>query len=146
MTGKRVTGRVVRLLLAFALLTVGAGHQGCSSPPRHSGSGTVRFEDGEPVRAGSVELRSLASGSRYASRINSDGAFQLLDDDGDAGIPPGQYEAVVVLIVLTEDLAAAEHAHGRNVPTRYADYYTSGLTATVESPDSGPIELVLQPE
>ena len=39
-------------------------------------------------------------------------------------------EVVVVQIVLTEDLAADLHTHGRTVPRRYADYYTSGLRVT----------------
>lgn len=112
----------------------------------HPGTGFVRFEDGQPVQSGSVELRSTASGDRYSGRIDAHGWFQLTDADGREQIPPGDYEAVVVQIVLTEDLALDEHTHGTTVPRRYADYYTSGLGTTVRQGDEEPIELFLSPE
>ena len=105
----------------LCLLLVGCGQTNSSY------QGVVRFDDGSPVQSGSVEFRSLADGSRYASRIDTDGSFALADQDGKLRCPPGQYEVVVVQIVLTEDLAAEAHQHGRTVPRRYADYYTSGL-------------------
>jgi hypothetical protein len=105
-------------LTCIALLGVLAS--GCG---QQSGvhNGFVRFSDGAPVQSGSVEFRSLGDGSRYASRIATDGSFRLTDQEGDFGCPPGDYEVVVVQIVLTEDLAAEDHDHGRTVPRRYAD-------------------------
>lgn len=102
---------------------------GCGGA-KHSADGVVQFVDGQPVRSGSIEFRSLADGNRYASRIADDGTFTLSDGDGVAGCPPGDYEIVVVQIVLTEDLAAEAHQHGQTVPRRYADYYTSNLRTT----------------
>lgn len=102
---------------------------GCSQPTS-AYQGVVRFDDGSPVQSGSIECRSLADGSRYASRIARDGSFSLTDQGGEYRCPPGEYEVVVVQIVLTEDLAADLHTHGRTVPRRYADYYTSGLRVT----------------
>ena len=99
---------------------------GCSKTSDNY-KGMVVFEDGAPVESGSVEFRSLADGSRYASRIASNGSFALTNQEGALGCPPGDYEVVVVQIVLTEDLAAEDHDHGQTVPRRYADYYTSGL-------------------
>lgn len=125
------------------MAALGLAAAGCSSD-LHPGSGVVRFTDGEPVRAGSVELRPLDGGDRYASRIAKDGGFTLQDTSGRPGTPPGEYEAVVVLVVQTEDLAKELHTHGRDVPRRYADYYTSGLRVKVESAESPPIELVLE--
>ncbi len=129
--------------LFLGLLAVGLA--GCNSA-LHSGQGTVRFTDGEPVQAGSVELRCIDKGIQYASKIDRQGAFQLASQQGEPGLPPGEYEAVVVLIVMTEHLAAAKHQHGHDVPARYADYGTSGLKVQVESPDSAPIQLVLEPQ
>lgn len=116
---------------------------GCGSP---SGThqGTVLFDDGTPVQSGSVEFRSLADGSRYASRVAADGSFALTDQDGEFGCPPGDYEVVVVQIVLTEDLAAEAHEHGRTVPRRYADYYTSGLRVTNAEESDAPLEITLE--
>jgi hypothetical protein len=117
---------------------------GCSGSAG-TGHGIVQFSDGEPVRSGSVEFRSLSDGSRYASRIAADGKFELADADGNAGCPPGNYEVVVVQIVLTEDLAAADHTHGRTVPRRYADYYTSALQAIKLQGDTSPLLITLEP-
>lgn len=112
--------------ICFASLSALLLLAGCSGPTA-SFEGVVQFDDGSPVQSGSVEFRSLADGSRYASRIASDGSFALTDQDGELRCPPGDYEVVVVQIVLTEDLAAENHDHGHTVPRRYADYYTSGL-------------------
>ncbi|TWT84560.1 hypothetical protein CA13_60400 [Planctomycetes bacterium CA13] len=116
---------------------------GCAKP---SGShkGIVLFDDGTSVQSGSVEFRSLADGSRYASRIAADGSFALTDQDGEIVCPPGEYEVVVVQIVLTEDLAAEAHEHGRTVPRRYADYYTSGLRVTTPQQSDSPIRVTLE--
>ncbi|KLU06694.1 hypothetical protein RISK_001258 [Rhodopirellula islandica] len=98
---------------------------GCSA--QHPATGFVGYTDGEPVQSGSIEFRLIETGDRFAGRIARDGEFTLRDQDGNESLPPGDYEVVVVQIVLTEDVAAADHDHGRTVPRRYADYYTSGL-------------------
>ena len=115
---------------------------GCSSPSGAT-TGFVRFSDGEPVRSGSVEFRSLADGSRFAGRIDQSGQFSLASSEGKPGCPPGEYEVVVVQIVLTEDLPLRQHTHGRTVPRRYADYHTSGLRITSEPSLAKPLEVVL---
>jgi len=127
----------------LAVLAVILTSLGCSSsgPPP---SGIVRFDDGQPVQSGSVEFRSLDSGDRYAGRIAGDGSFELQDKDGKPSLPPGEYEVVVVQIVLTEDLAAEEHEHGRTVPRQYADYYTSGLRISNQADRTDPIVVELK--
>lgn len=136
---RRLAGPSTVLWLGLWLLS------GCGGPASVT-SGVVRFVGGEPVRSGSVEFRSLATGSRYASRIAPDGTFDLTDADGDNECPPGKYEVVVVQIVLTEDLALADHTHGTTVPRRYADYYTSGLSVTTTADQTTPIHVVLTSE
>lgn len=122
----------------LGLLLVGCGG------PSSSYQGIVQFDDGSAVQSGSVEFRSLADGSRYASRIADDGSFALANQDGELRCPPGDYEVVVVQIVLTEDLAADAHKHGRTVPRRYADYYTSGLRVTNDSDSTSPLQITLE--
>jgi len=133
--------RAIWLLLSAAMtpLVVGCGD---AAPPS---IGFVQFNDGEPVRSGSIEFRSLANGSRYAGRIGPDGSFSLTDQAGDSAFPPGDYEIVVVQIVLTEDLAADDHQHGRTVPRRYADYSTSELRFSNQVARTAPILIELQP-
>ena len=127
-------------VLTLLLCIHGCGISGGSS------QGVVQFHDGEPVQSGSVEFRSLSDGSRYASRIASNGAFTLTDASGNARCPAGEYEVVVVQIVLTEDLAADDHEHGRTVPRRYADYYTSGLRVTKLDNDESQLRVTLEPD
>ena len=127
------------LLLLLLLLAAG-----CSAPTGVS-EGVVRFVGGEPVRSGSVEFRSTADGSRYAGRIGLEGQFSLSDGEGNPGIPPGEYEVVVVQMVLTEDLPLGGHTHGKTVPRRYADYRTSGIRVT--STEGGePLHIVIEAE
>lgn len=130
--------------LLYCSIAVSALISGCGNTD-NSSTGFVKFDDGEPVRSGSVEFRSVADGLRYASRIGTDGSFTLTDRDGDPNCPPGEYEIVVVQIVLTEDLAAEAHQHGRTVPRRYADYYTSGLKTTRRVTDTTPLLVTLAP-
>lgn len=130
-------------VVGFYLASLAICGSGCHGP---SGTavGRVQFADGEPVQSGSVEFRSLADGRRYASRIGADGSFALTDHDGQVRCPPGDYEVVVVQIVMTEDLAAEAHRHGRTVPRRYADYDTSGLRISVPSDSDTPLQVTIQ--
>lgn len=118
---------------------------GCGGPSSPH-EGIVRFTGGDPVQSGSIEFRSLADGSRYASRIAGDGTFALTDQAGDLRCPPGDYEVVVVQIVMTEDLAAEAHQHGQTVPRRYADYYTSDLRATNGNDPTSQLSITIDPE
>ncbi|QEG40841.1 carboxypeptidase regulatory-like domain-containing protein [Roseimaritima ulvae] len=129
-------------LLAALLLIPLAGCGGTVGPM----SGIVRFDDGSPVTAGSIEFRSLPDQARFASRIAPDGSFEPADQDGQVGLPPGSYEVVVVQIVLTEDLTHDAHTHGNTVPRRYADYYTSGLKVDIATDQSEPVEVILETE
>ena len=101
--------------------------------------GVVRFEDGQPVQSGSIEFRGRETGELFAGRISRDGSFELQDKAGTALLPQGEYEVVVVQIVLTEDLATESHQHGRTVPRRYADYNTSGLRIVNRSDRTEPL-------
>lgn len=116
--------RSVLLLSSLCFLVNGCARPVCNT-------GVVSFDDGQYVRSGSIEFRSLSDQGRFASRIDGQGGFALLNQAGEPACPPGEYEVVVVQIVLTEDLAASAHSHGRTVPRRFADYYTSGLRVSV---------------
>ncbi len=123
--------------LGIILLTIGCSPSG---PPPH---GIVRFDDGQPVQSGSVEFRSLDTGKRFAGRISADGSFALEDQDGKQSFPLGDYEVVVVQIVVTEHLAVDAHQHGRTVPRQYADYYTSDLRISNQADRTDPIVVEL---
>ena len=88
----------------------------------------------------------MSDAERFSSRITPEGTFQPADKQGNVGLPPGKYEAVVVQIVLTEDLAKEDHTHGGTVPRRYADYYTSSLRVQVAKGQTEPIEVIVESE
>ena len=132
-----------RSVLACGLIISVLTMAGCGGPVGPT-SGFVKFTDGTPVTSGSIELRRRTDRERFSSRIGVDGSFQPVDKDGRVGIEPGNYEVVVVQIVLTEDLAKEAHTHGGTVPRRYADYYTSGLRIEIESGDTDPIEITVE--
>jgi hypothetical protein len=129
--------------LRLALLLLVTTLAGCSS--QQPATGIVGYTDGDPVQSGSIEFRSLETGDRYAGKIRSNGAFTLRDQDGYESLPPGDYEIVVVQIVMTEDVAAADHQHGTTVPRRYADYYTSDLRFTNQADRTDSIRVELDP-
>ena len=131
---------MVTSILALALVP------GCSRQVGPT-DGQVLFQDGSPVQSGSIEFRNTKTKKRFASRIGSDGKFHPVDKRGDPGLPPGEYEVVVVQMVLTEDLALENHTHGGTVPRRYADYYTSGLFKQIRESDfEKEIEIRVQKE
>ncbi|TVQ04356.1 MAG: carboxypeptidase regulatory-like domain-containing protein [Planctomycetaceae bacterium] len=117
---------------------------GCGGPIRVPIEGNVRFSDGEPVRTGKIELRGREPGVRAAAVLDDEGRFALRTDDGALGLPPGDYDVAIVQIVLVEHRSLEEHGHGRPLSRKYADYFTSGLTASV--PESGIRDLVITVE
>ncbi|MEM6692565.1 MAG: carboxypeptidase regulatory-like domain-containing protein, partial [Planctomycetota bacterium] len=76
-------------------------------------------------------------------RIERDGTFEPMDSNETIGLPPGEYDVVVVQVVLTEDLAKEMHTHGSTVPRRYADYHTSDLSVRVSEGDLDPVLVVV---
>lgn len=133
------------MLLAWLVVGTALGATvGCGGPKSVPVQGRVEFSDGQPVRSGRIEFRSHDATSRAMGEIGTDGRFALTTADGVAGLPPGDYDVIVVQLIITEDLPLHAHAdggHGRSVPRRFADYYTSGLRATVTA--DGPNDLVV---
>lgn len=136
---------------AAALLSLASG---CGGSGLVTVAGKVVFEDGEPVRTGRIEFRrsspdsASAAGStataqqRAVGVLDAEGRFRLRNDDGEDGCPPGDYDVVIVQLVSVEHRSLKSHNHGRPLPRKYADYYTSGLKATV--PEAGIEGLVLE--
>jgi len=125
-------------LVAMSLATV----VGCGDG-RVPVAGRVVFDDGEPVRTGRVELRGREKRVRAAGTLDSEGRFRLVTDDGRDGLPPGDYDAIVVQIVIVEHRSLDEHGHGRSLSRRFADYYTSGLSVSVPDQGASDLEIVV---
>lgn len=128
------------VLLGSLLIT------GCGGPTTYPVAGKVVFSDGEPVQNGKIEFRSVDGPARGMGDLSKKGSFRLRTLEGDEGLPAGDYDVVVLQIIMTEDLSLAAHDHGRPVPPRYADYFTSGLRATVEEGTSEDITITIEPK
>jgi len=94
----------------------------------------VVFENGNPVRHGTIELESREYGTTATGTIDQDGRFVLGTYTADDGATAGEHDAIVVQMVIAD--GSFEHTidHGDAAPPRYAAYETSPLTVSV-SPD-----------
>lgn len=114
---------------------------GGSEPIPEPTTGRVVFDNGEPVRFGQIEYRSMDNGRRYASQLDGDGCFELLDFAGNEVIEPGEYEVIVYQFRFADfgiNMEASE------IPRRYADFYTSDLRATIEPGQQRRLDVVLK--
>ena len=128
------------LLLSLGLVFV----FGCGGPEILPVEGQVVFTDGELVRTGRIEYNAVDGPYRAMGEIEDAGRFELVTAEGDQGLPAGEYEIIVVQLVITEDLSLADHDHGRAVPRKYADYFTSGLRTVVSEANSTQQEIVVE--
>ena len=119
---------------------------GCGGPELLTVSGRVVFTDGEPVKTGRIEYNAVEGPWRAVGKIDASGQFELATSDGTNALPAGQYQVVVVQVVIAEDLSAAQHDHGRPVPRKYADYRTSGLNATLTKENAESQSIALEPK
>lgn len=130
---------------------------GCGDgrPATYPVEGVLRFEDGRPVTFGAVEFRSPAERLTARGKIDERGHFRLTTfADGDGAVA-GEHQVIVTQNVSSaawqQSGAHAEQSHALHgpqaahraalVPRNYADYSTSGLTATVEAESANRITL-----
>ena len=140
-------------LFAVAILCAGCSSRVATYPV----SGSVKFEDGRPVRVGFIEFRDPKSGVTSRGKLNDAGAFQLGTFSDADGAPAGDYQIIIVQFFTAppvnhvhthdhseaedqgEDEAAAhrglvltnnKHPNARVAP-KYAGYSTSPLRAKV---------------
>ena len=116
---------------------------GCrSEDPLGTAAGRVTF-NGAPVSEGSVVF-SDAQGPTYVTDLESDGAFTFQVARG-AGLPPGTYAVAIrpprpnkpALGYVAPNYKQADHS---NIPKKYHDAKTSGLSVTVRAGTNAPFE------
>ncbi len=128
-------------LLFAGLMTFGI--VGCGGPKSLPIRGKVVFADDQPVENGKIEFRGVGSAYRAMGEIAKDGTFALRTLEGEDGVPAGSYDVIVLQVIITEDLGKAAHDHGRPVPRKYGDYFTSGLKVEVTPENAGSIVIKL---
>lgn len=125
------------LLLAVPIVGLGCSGRVATYPA----SGTVKFEDGEPVRVGFVEFRSEESGLSARAKLDGNGSFSLGTFSDADGAPAGTYKVVVVQVFNTpprvhaHEREARGHAPDARVARLFSEFATSPLRATI-NPDA----------
>lgn len=115
---------------------------GAQARPIQSVSGKVTL-DGKPVPAGVVNF--VSAGGFAASSTIKDGAFSISRSQYGSGIPLGDYMVAIESPPPPDPLAKSSPAATITVqiPRKYRDPATSGLTAKVEK-TTKPVEFTLQ--
>ena len=125
-------------LCAFAIVGCSAGHL-----PTYPTSGSVRFEDGDPVRLGTIEFYHPEHDVTARGTIDRNGRYELSTFQVNDGAIAGEHQVVVIQMLMPNPVvkrspadASREHHHGRHVDKAYAGYATSSLTCNVEQGDN----------
>jgi hypothetical protein len=92
-------------------------------------SGTVIYEDGSPVREGTVCGELVDGGKDMVQGVIHNGAFSLATTKPGDGVRPGKYK----ILIQCRGLGDAEKAAGKQpaIDGKYGAYDTSGLTLDV---------------
>lgn len=121
--------RFAALLLFVAL--------GCSNgnPATYEVTGSIRFPDGVPLSAGTIEFESLDAKPPIVARgsIDANGMFELGTFDVDDGAIEGRHRVVVI---DSGEIGTGAERPGLIEPSkldpRFSDYSTSGLVFEVK--------------
>jgi len=120
----KTTNHLVGLFLLVVL-------SGCSSN-QVPGSGTVKYDSGEPLQNGTVVFKT--GQHQYTGEIGTDGTFQLGGlKDGD-GLPPGTYKVAVLGFDTNDNLLVSE---------KFSDANRSGLSFEVKKGEKNHFEVVV---
>lgn len=126
-------------LWPLAMLTIGLALSGCGDREvRGRISGKVTFQ-GRPVTEGLVLFSNARKGIHMTAPLKADGAYEVLTAKG-AGLPLETYQVCVTpplpQVVTGASEEPSEVKPYPNIPPRYRDPKTSGLTLTVASADN----------
>lgn len=128
------------LLASLGVALLVASLVGCGSGLQPV-TGKVVYDDGAPVKGGSVTFNSKDKGISATGDIADDGTFSLTFEGG-KGAPPGQYKVVVVGgDTGYGNPPAVDNVFGDPVNTPLTQEITTGkneFTITVKRPAKGP--------
>ena len=128
------------MVLVYLTMVIGCGE---SQVPTYPVSGTVVFEDGSPVRTGTIELSSQAHELTATGTIREDGSFVLGTYESDDGACEGKHRAIVMQMIINDGTVKHSKDHGLPVDPIYASYNTSPLTATVMASEGNTLKLTV---
>lgn len=138
----------IRFHWAVALACTAVAAAGCGGePPLGSATGRVTFR-GAPVSEGAIVFTDSAQGAAYVADLEADGKFAFQVARG-AGLPPGTYEVTIrpprpnkpALGYVAPNYKKADYP---NIPKKYHEAKTSGLSVTVQSGEQAPFDFDMQ--
>lgn len=117
-------------------MLLGLGLSGCqrSEEAIWPISGTVTFQ-GKPISAGMIRFGNPTRGIDMTAAVQSDGAYTVVTARG-AGLPEGTYRVAVVPPAIRIPLGPIkqplEPQSYPDIPPKFREFQTSGLTLTVK--------------
>lgn len=106
--------------------------------------GIVVFKDGSRVKVGTVETKSLRTGSQARGTIDQDGRFSLTTFENNDGAVAGDHQVVIVQFIQVEGIKNYRPSTMGVVNRKHASYATSGLVMRVDP--KGPNQVKLEVE
>jgi hypothetical protein len=133
---------------AIALMAVlGSVLAGCGSGEvRGRIVGKITFQ-GKPLSEGLVFFSNNDNGTHMSGEVKSDGSYEIITAKG-AGLPLGVYQVRVrpplEPLPSGPSRVAPKPKEYPNIPSKYRDFGTSGLTLTVKE-GANPLDIDMQP-
>lgn len=131
-----------RVCLAVAVIAIsGCGQSG---PKLRPVSGKVTFQ-GKPVVEGSIRFSNPRAGVDIVAKLGADGTYAVAMARG-AGLPEETYQIAIVpnrKSAPTGTFVASPEPNPSDIPPKYRDPATSGLTMTVK-PESNVFDVDMQ--
>jgi hypothetical protein len=106
--------------------------------------GQAVFEDGTPVKMGTVETKSVQHGVQATGTIAKDGSFTLTTYSPDDGAVAGDHKCVLVQFLPTENIPNYRPSTLGVVHRRHSSYATSDLNFTIQKTGENRVRLVVQ--
>lgn len=138
-----------RYLSTVALTMVVCGMStGCSDGKikTYAVRGKVVFEDGSPVKVGTIECKSQKFGVQATGTIGLDGSFELTTYKQGDGAAAGKHKAVIVQFIQTENIPNYKPSLVGVVNKIHSSYATSGLTFEVSEKGPNDVVIKVQPQ
>ncbi|MCA9035072.1 MAG: carboxypeptidase regulatory-like domain-containing protein [Planctomycetaceae bacterium] len=123
-------------------LVTGCGE---SRIPTYPIVGKVVFDDGTPVRTGTVEFSSVEHALTATGTIRDDGSFVVGTYDSKDGACAGEHSVIVMQLIVNDGTVKHSMDHGKPVDPVFASYNTSPLTAKVAAREENAITLTVTP-
>ncbi|HMO15311.1 MAG TPA: hypothetical protein PKD64_10470 [Pirellulaceae bacterium] len=126
--------RALRICCGVGLVVCLLSITGCDkSIPAYPVEGTVVFEDGTPIKFGTIELLSDEHKINARGTINREGKFRLTTYHPNDGAVAGKHRCVIAQHVVEMYGIKVNHDHGDLVASKYADYSTTDLVVVIEA-------------